>query len=173
MSDPYIGEIRMFGGNFAPAGWAFCDGSILSIAENDALFALIGTTYGGDGQTTFALPDLRGRMPIHQGQGPGTSNRIIGQLGGNESVTLLAPQLPSHSHTALANAGSGNADTPSGMYWSGSATTPQYVPGDQANTNMNAAAIGSSGQNLPHDNMQPFLAVSFIIALNGIFPSQN
>ena len=173
MSDPYVGEIRMFGGNFPPMGWAFCDGSILSIAENDVLFSLIGTTYGGDGQTTFALPDLRGRMPIHQSQGPGTSNRIIGQPGGSESVTLLVSQLPAHNHTALANAGSGNADTPTGTYWSGSATTPQYVPGDQANTNMNTAAIGSNGQSQPHDNMQPFLAVSFIIALNGIYPSQR
>lgn len=173
MSDPYIGEIRMFGGNFAPAGWMFCDGSILPISDYDTLFSLIGTTYGGDGQTTFALPDLRGRLPIDQGQGPGLSNRIIGQPGGSESVTLLTAQLPSHNHTPLANSSAGNADTPAGTYWSGSATTPQFVPGDQANTNMNTAAIGANGQNQPHDNMQPFLAVSFIISLFGIYPSQN
>jgi microcystin-dependent protein len=173
MADPYIGEIKLFGGNFAPQGWAFCDGSLLQISDYDALFSLIGTTYGGDGQTTFALPDLRGRLPIHQGQSPGTSNRVLGQPGGSESVTLLTAQLPSHNHTALANSSAGNADTPAGTYWSGSATTPQFVPGDQANTNMNSAAIGSSGQNQPHDNMQPFLAVSFIIALVGIYPTQN
>lgn len=173
MSDPYIGEIRLFGGNFAPVGWMFCDGSILLISENDALFNLIGTTYGGDGQTTFALPNLCGRLPIHQGQGNGLSSRVMGQLGGSESVTLIAADLPSHNHTALANAGPGNADSPAGTYWSGSATTPQYVPGDQANTNMNNAAIGTNGQNQPHDNMQPFLTVSFIISLSGIYPTQN
>ena len=173
MSEPYIGEIRMFGGNFAPQGWLFCDGSILPISDYDALFSLIGTTYGGDGQTTFALPDLRGRMPIDQGQGTGMSNRSIGQLGGTETVTLIATQLPTHNHHAVANSGAGNADSPGGTYWSGSATTPQYVPGDQANTNMNVGAIGSNGQGQPHDNMQPFLAVSFIISLYGIYPSQN
>jgi microcystin-dependent protein len=173
MADPYIGEIRMFGGNFAPLGWAFCDGSLVSIAEYDALFNLIGTTYGGDGQTNFALPDLRSRLPIHQGQGPGTSNRVIGQPGGSEAVTLTGSQLPAHTHIALANSSAGNADSPAGAYWSGSATTPQYVPGDQANTTMNGAAIGANGQSQPHDNMQPFLPVSFVIALNGIYPTQN
>jgi microcystin-dependent protein len=173
MSEPYVGEIRMFGGNFAPVGWAFCDGSTLAISEFDTLFNLIGTTYGGDGVNTFNLPDLRGRMPIHQGQGIGLSNRIIGASGGSEAVTLLSSQLPSHNHTPLANSGAGNADTPAGNYWSGSATTPQYVPGDQANTNMNTAAIGASGQSQPHDNMQPFLATSFIISLYGIYPPQN
>jgi microcystin-dependent protein len=173
MSDPFIGEIRMFGGNFAPQGWAFCDGSLLSIAGNDALFNLIGTTYGGDGQNTFALPDLRGRFPLHQGQGNGLSNRIIGEAGGSEAVTLTTSQMAIHNHSAVANSGAGNADTPAGNYWSGAATTPQYVPGDQANTSMNTAAIGATGQNQPHDNMQPFLAVSFIISLEGIYPTPS
>ena len=173
MSDPFIGEIRMFGGNYAPNGWMSAIGSILQISDYDALFSLIGTTYGGDGQTTFAIPDLRGRQPIHQGQGSGLTNRAMGQAGGSESVTLLTAQLPTHNHTPLANSSAGNADTPADTYWSGSATAPQYVPGDQANTNMNTAAIGASGQNNPHDNMQPFLAVSFIISLFGIYPTQN
>lgn len=173
MATPYVGEIRMFGGNFAPMGWMFCDGSLLAISQYDILYSLIGTTYGGDGQTTFALPDLRGRLPIHQGQGNGLSNRVIGQLGGTESVTLIQSQIPSHNHTPLANSTSGNLDDPANAYWSGSATVSQFVPGDQANTNMNTTAIGTSGQNQPHDNMQPFLAVSFIIAIDGVYPTQN
>ncbi|HNP71261.1 MAG TPA: tail fiber protein [Kouleothrix sp.] len=173
MSDPYIGEIRLFGGNFAPYGWFFCDGSTLQISQYETLFSLIGTTYGGDGQTTFQLPDLRGRLPIHQGQGNGLSLRVIGQPGGAEQVTLLQGQLPVHNHSALANSGAGNSDEPANNYWSGSATVPQFVPGDQANTNMNTAAIGASGGSMPHENMQPYLAVSFIIAWQGIYPSQN
>lgn len=173
MSDPYIGEIRMFGGNFAPLGWAFCDGSLLAISQYDALFALIGTTYGGDGISTFALPDLRGRLPIHQGQGAGLSPRAIGEAGGSESVALSQGQLPSHNHIPIASSAAGGADTPAGNYWASSASAPQFVPGDQANVTMSGAAIQASGGNQPHDNMQPFLAVSFIIALEGIFPTQN
>lgn len=173
MSEAYIGEIRMFGGNFAPQGWAFCDGSLLPIASYDALYNLIGTTYGGDGETTFALPNLCGRLPIHQGQGQGLSPRTLGELGGSEQVTLIQQQIPSHNHIPLANASGGSADTPANNYWSGSTGAPQYTSGDQANTNMNTNAIGAAGGNQPHDNMQPFLVVSFIISLNGIYPTQN
>ncbi|MBK9940228.1 MAG: phage tail protein [Kouleothrix sp.] len=173
MSEAYIGEIRMFGGSFAPLDWAFCDGSAMAIAEYPTLFNLIGTTYGGDGQLTFNLPDLRGRLPLHQGQGNGLSPRVLGEVGGSEAVTLIQNNLPLHNHLAVANSGSGNSDKPAGSFWSGSATVPQFVPGDQANTNLNLAAIGITGGNQPHENMQPYLAVSFIIALNGIYPSQG
>lgn len=173
MSDCYIGEIRMFGGNFAPVGWAFCDGSLLSIAQYDALYSLIGTTYGGDGQSTFALPDLRGRFPIHQGQGGGLSPRVLGEMAGTESVTLQTSQMPAHNHTPVANTAAGNSNDPNGMYWASSASVQQYLPGDQANTNMNTGAIGSAGGSQPHDNMQPHLVINFIISLEGIYPSQN
>ena len=173
MSNPYVGEIRMFGGNFAPAGWAFCDGSILSIAENDTLFNLIGTTYGGDGQNTFALPDLRGRAPIHMGTGPGLTPRTIGEASGSESVTLITSQILVHTHTPVASTANGNANTPSNSYWAASSTTPQFVPGDQVNTTMNPGALAATGGSQPHDNMLPFTTISFIISLYGIYPSPN
>ena len=173
MADPYIGEIRMFGGNFAPVGWSFCDGSTLSIAQYDALFNLIGTTYGGDGVNNFNLPDLRGRLPIHQGQGNGLSARAIGQAAGAENVTLNQSQIPSHTHTPLANSGAGSVDNPYASYWAGSTTTPQFASGSLSNTTMSADTIGFTGGNQPHSNMQPYLAVSFIIALEGIYPTQG
>jgi microcystin-dependent protein len=173
MSESYVGEIRMFAGSYAPQGWAFCDGSLVSIAENDVLFTLIGTTYGGDGVNTFGLPDLRGRVPIHQGAGPGLSTRTLGEAGGEETVTLTTPQIPAHNHAALANNASGNADTPANNFWAASATTTQYVPGDQANTAMGANAIVFAGGNQPHDNMLPFTTISFIISLYGIYPQQG
>lgn len=173
MSESYIGEIRMFAGTFAPQGWAFCDGSLVSIAEYESLFNLIGTTYGGDGQSTFALPDLRGRVPIHQGTGPGLSTHTIGEMGGTESVTLMTSQMPVHNHAAMANNAGGNADTPANNFWSASTTTTQYVPGSEANTGMGASAIVYAGGNQPHDNMLPFTAISFIISLYGIYPSQG
>ena len=171
MSQPYVGEIRMFGGNFAPQGWMFCDGSMLAISQNDVLFALIGTTYGGDGQQTFALPDLRGRAPLHQGTGPGTSTRFIGELGGTETVTLTTTQMPQHTHALKASSGLSTgaagangvlAATSVNMYGSGPPTTP-----------MAAQAISAQGGAQPHENMAPYLAVSYIISLFGIFPSQN
>ena len=173
MSTPYIGEIRMFGGSFAPVGWMFCDGSLLAISQYDALFSLIGTTYGGDGQSTFALPNLCGRLPIHQGQGPGLSNRVIGEAAGAEAVTLSVSQLPAHNHIPVANQGGGNSDSPVGSYWSGSATTAQFVPGSESNTTMNAGTVPPTGGNAAHGNMQPFLAVSFIIATDGVYPTQG
>jgi len=155
----------MFGGSFAPAGWAFCDGRLIPISENDTLFNLIGTTYGGDGQTTFALPDLRGRVPIHQGSG-----LVIGEQGGSETVTLTTNQIPQHSHVPLCNTALGN-QAPTNGFW---ATANQNLYSDQAVAiAMSASAVQPTGGSQPHDNMMPYLIVSFIISLFGIFPSQN
>jgi microcystin-dependent protein len=165
MSSPFVGEIRMFGGTFAPAGWAFCSGQLIPISENDTLFNLIGTTYGGDGQSTFQLPDLQGRVPIHQGP-----NFVIGQKAGTESVTLTTQQIPAHSHPALGNTAAGSQAPTNGVW----ATSGSTIYSDQAvNTTMNGGALQPSGGSQPHDNMLPFLVVSFIISLFGIFPSQN
>lgn len=167
----------MFGGNFAPLNFAFCDGSLLPISENDALFALIGTTYGGDGQTTFALPDLRGRVPIGQGTGPGLSSFVIGQAAGVEQVTLLSTQMPGHTHALMASGITGTVASPSGA---------ALANGSAANTNvyrtstdftgavtLHGSTVAPSGGSQPHENMQPFLATNFIISLFGIFPSRN
>jgi microcystin-dependent protein len=170
MGQPFVGEIRMFGGNFAPAGWQFCDGSLLAISENDVLFALIGTTYGGDGQNTFAVPDLRGRVPVHQFQGPGLSNRIIGELAGTESVTVTSQQLPIHSHPVQISSNTGTTGTPSAGVTLGVADVDLYIAESPA-VNMNAGSISSVGGSQPHSNIQPYLAVNFIISLFGIFPS--
>jgi microcystin-dependent protein len=168
MSNPYVGEIRIFAGNFAPVGWAFCDGSLLPISENTTLFQLIGTTYGGDGQSTFALPDLRGRAPIHVGNG-----FALAQVAGVETVTLTPNQIPAHSHVPQAAVGaSGNpTDSPLNNLWSGW-TGGQFTTQAPA-VNLNAAAIGSAGSSQPHDNMPPFLTINFIVSLFGIFPSQT
>jgi microcystin-dependent protein len=171
MSTPYIGEIRLFAGTFAPLGWALCQGQLLPIAENDALFALIGTTYGGDGQNTFALPDLRGRVPIHQGQGPGLSPYVIGRAAGSEDSTLALQHMPAHRHPLL-SAAAATADFPGGNSLgspSGDALYSAVVPG----TPLAAASYVSVGGNQPHQNMAPFLAMNYIIALFGIYPSQN
>lgn len=167
--DPYIGEIRMFGGNFAPVGWSFCSGQILSISENEALFALIGTTYGGDGVTTFALPDLRGRLPVHQ-----SPSFPIGGAAGVESVTLTTAQIPAHTHGALGSSAVVEGSNPAGALFATSEDTPFYAPFNAAKSaSLSPAAVGPSGGSQPHDNMQPYLCVSFIIALEGIFPSQG
>jgi microcystin-dependent protein len=166
MAQPYVGEIRMFGGNFAIAGWAFCDGSLLPISENETLFNLIGTTYGGDGQNTFGLPDLRGRLPIHQGGG-----FTLAETGGVETVTLTVAQIPSHGHPAGCNTGSGNSATPANAVPADNTTALAYVPTIPPQANMNTGAIGNAGGNQPHENLQPYLCVSFIISLFGIFPS--
>ena len=171
-SDPYIGTIMLFGGNFAPLGWAQCNGQLLPISQYDALFSLIGTTYGGDGQSTFALPDLRSRVPIHQGQGAGLSNYSLGENGGLEAVTLLSNQLPAHSHPAMGNSGAGTSTDPTGGVWA-SGPTSTYIAGASANTNMNPTSISGSGGGQPHDNMLPFLTLNFCIALEGIWPSQS
>jgi len=171
VSTPYLGEIRMFAGTFAPVGWAFCDGSLVDIAQNDALFTLIGTTYGGDGVNTFALPDLRGRVPIHQGQGPGLSPRTIGERAGTESVTLTTTQLPGHTHAVLAALVPATTGSPAGATWAAT-SAPSYATGPTTTT-MSAAALAPAGGGQPHENRVPSLGVNFIIAIYGIFPSQS
>jgi microcystin-dependent protein len=168
MSSPYLGEIRMFGGSFAPAGWSFCDGKLLPISENDALFTLLGTTYGGDGQETFALPDLRGRIPIHVGQ-----SHIQGEQGGAESVTLTTAQTPAHNHAFIASTDFANQPPPQGSVVSQSTIVSLYRQSTPSGAMAAAAIKPSDGGSQPHDNMQPFLCVSFIIALEGIFPTQT
>jgi len=173
MSNPYVGEIRMFGGSFAPAGWAFCDGSLIAISENDTLFNLIGTTYGGDGQTTFGLPDLRGRIPVHAGQGPGISQIYIqGEKAGVEQVTLTTNQIPIHNHTLMASADPANATGPQGNVLGNPFNTFPYFPASGA-LQLNAQTLQPQGGSQPHDNMMPFLCVTFIISLYGIYPSQT
>jgi len=167
MSQPYVGEIRMFGGNFAPAGWMFCEGQVLPISDNETLFQLIGTTYGGDGESTFALPDLRGRLPVHQGNGVS-----LAEAGGSEQITLTVPQLPAHTHAFLASAGPGSVNTPTGNVPGESAAVKIYIE-DSPSVAMNPAAVSSIGGSQPHTNFQPYLCVSFIISLFGIFPSPS
>ncbi|HET7749363.1 MAG TPA: tail fiber protein [Terriglobales bacterium] len=169
MSQPFIGEIRMFAGNFAPVGWAFCNGALIPIAENDALFNLIGTTYGGDGQNTFALPNLQSRIPVHVGPG-----FALGQSGGVESVTLTTSQIPAHSHVpqAFNSPPPGNSNDPTNNVWASSTTGSVYVSGTPANVAMSPDAIAPSGGSQPHDNMVPFLVINFILSLFGVFPSQ-
>jgi microcystin-dependent protein len=174
MSEPFIGEIVMFGGNFAPRSWAFCDGQLLSIAQNTALFSSLGTTYGGDGRTTFGLPDLRGRVPIGPRNGPGLSSYALGQRGGAETVTLTANQMPSHNHAAAAAGPAGNSNDAIGNIWADDAgvSSATYSSAAAAGT-MRGDAIGNAGGNQAHENRQPYLAVNFIICLQGIFPSRN
>jgi len=166
MSSPFIGEIRMFAGNFAPVGWAFCDGTVMPISQNDALFNLIGTTYGGDGQSTFALPNLQSRVPVHVGPG-----FALGQTGGAETVTLTTSQIPAHSHVPQANSAPGTQAGPSGGAWAQS--TLNQFSSSSPSLNMSPAALGSSGGSQPHDNLVPFLVINFILSLFGIFPSQT
>lgn len=173
MSQPFIGEIRIFAGNFAPAGWAFCDGSLQAISENDALFNLIGTTYGGDGQVTFALPNLACRIPVHQGQGPGLQSYIIGQLGGQESVTLNTQQIPIHNHAFLAAGGTGHVSQPEGALLAAHRDDKAFLASTATTGTLAGASVANAGGSQPHENMPPFLAICFIISLFGIFPSQT
>lgn len=166
MGTPYIGEIRMFGGNFAPLGWAFCNGALLPISEYDALFNLIGTTYGGDGQETFALPDLQGRVPVHM-----SNTHPIGEQSGVENVTLTTQQIPAHSHIMLGNNTDAGQASPSNNVYANTSGFDLYFP--DADNTMNPAVVTQSGGNQPHDNMMPYLCVTFIISLFGIFPSPN
>lgn len=172
MGTPYVGEIRMFGGNFAPVGWAFCNGQTLPISENEVLFTLIGTTYGGDGEQTFNLPNLQGRLPVHMGAGAGGNNYVIGETGGSEQVTLTTQQLPTHSHPMLASTIVGDQITPAGNVPANSVSVAIYT-NSAPNGNMNASAIGPAGGGQPHENMQPYLCINFIISLFGVFPSQT
>ena len=167
MASPYIGEIRMFGGNFAPLGWAFCNGQLLPIDQNDALYNLIGTTYGGDGQTTFALPNLQSRVPVHQGPG-----FVLGQQGGEESVTLTVSQIPAHSHALNADENSGTQLSPTNNILAQTQNPLMYRAIAPALA-MNPSSVQSAGGSQPHDNMIPFLVVNFIISLFGEFPSQS
>jgi microcystin-dependent protein len=170
--EPYIGEIRMFAGNFAPRGWALCDGQLLPISQYTALFSILGTTYGGDGRTTFALPDLRGRTPIHAGHGPGLSSRALGQQGGEENHTLTLSEIPPHAHSLRGDSRVASTDSPSNAAPARNAGgIPSY--GDSLDVTMNGNAIQSTGGGLPHNTMQPYLTVNFIIALQGIFPPRN
>lgn len=174
MSEPYVGEIRMFAGNFAPNGWAFCDGQLMAISENDALFSLLGTIYGGDGETTFGLPDLRGRLPVHAGTGPGLSARQVGQKAGVERTTLTVNQLPSHAHAPLRAHGGQADDRQPGSKVLANTTYDLYIEGTgAANTPMAAEAVGQAGDSQSHNNVMPFQCVHFIISLFGIYPSSN
>jgi microcystin-dependent protein len=172
MSTPFVGEIRIAGFNFAPVGWELCNGQVMSISQFETLFQLIGTTYGGDGQSTFALPDLRGRFPVHQGQGFGLSSRIMGEQDGVETVTLTPSQLPIHSHTAICSAGGGNTASPVNAFW---CTDPQgntAAYNEAGGSSMAAGALSPVGSGQSHDNRQPYQCVNYIISLFGVFPSQ-
>jgi microcystin-dependent protein len=173
MAQPYIGEIRMFGGNFAPAGWAFCDGQTLPISENDALFVLIGTRYGGDGQSTFNLPNLQSRIPLHQGTSPAFGTQyIMGEMAGAESVTLNTQQIPVHNHAMLADTSTGVSNTPKDNIFATPTATKLYrfaTPSDPLPTNL----IQGTGGSQPHDNLQPYICINYIISLFGIFPTQT
>lgn len=174
MSEPFIGQVMLFAGNFAPRGWAFCNGQLLSIAQNTALFSILGVTYGGNGQTTFALPDLRGRVAIHPGQGPGLSAYTLGEAAGTENVTLITNQMPMHNHMVACSSETANLPSPQGNFLGteSQGATQVYV-GGTPNEFLNQAAITPAGGSQPHTNVQPFLCVNYIIALEGIFPSRN
>ncbi|HTZ44403.1 MAG TPA: tail fiber protein [Jatrophihabitans sp.] len=175
MTDPFLAEIRMFAGNFAPTGWALCNGQLMAISQNTALFSLLGTTYGGDGRSTFALPDLRGSAPIQQGQGAGLSQRFLGEQGGEQTVTLLNSEMPAHTHRPNALDAAGDSGDPTNRIWSqasfGKGGTNLYST-NTPNQMMNPMEIGVTGGSQPHNNMPPYLCVSFIIALQGIFPQR-
>ena len=167
MAQPYVGEIRMFAGNFAPAGWMFCEGQLLPISENETLFQLIGTTYGGDGESTFALPDLRGRIPLHQGSG-----FILAETGGTEEITLTAQQIPAHAHPLLATGSPATTNAPANNTFAQSTGSTIFPYGtDQPLTTLHPGTISPAGGSQPHTNFQPYLCVDFIISLFGIFPS--
>lgn len=170
MSDPYIGEIRMFAGNFPPSGWALCNGQLLLISENDALFNLIGTTYGGDGQQTFALPNLNGRFPMHFGSGPGGTTFQLAQTGGADEVTLTANQLPAHTHPVVTGSAATTASA-NGAYPAAWADSPYTTAAPDAA--LAPQQLAAQGGSQPHENRQPYLAMTFIISLNGVFPSAN
>ncbi len=174
MSEPFVGEIRMFAGNFAPRGWALCDGQLLAVSQNDALFSILGTIYGGDGRTTFGLPDLRGRLSMHAGTGPGLSPHKLGTRGGVEHVTLTVNEIPAHNHKVEANSDPGN--TPSPVNAIPAAETAPAVDvwtTNAKNGDMKASTIQNTGGSQQHENRQPYLSVNFIIALQGLYPSRS
>ena len=171
MSEPFLGEIRMFASNFAPRGWAFCDGQLLAVSQNDALFSLLGTIYGGDGRTTFGLPDLRGRIPVHFGSGPGIPPLNIGARGGAEQVSLTVNQLPSHTHALQPAAAAGNEANPAGNRLASSGSLDLFLEAPPIQ-NLAADSVGAVGGSQAHENMPPFQCIHYIIALVGIFPSR-
>lgn len=178
MSQPYVGQILMFGGNFPPAGWMFCNGQILPISENETLFNLIGTTYGGDGQSTFALPNLQGRVPVHMGTGSGLSTYVIGESGGTESVTLTTQQIPAHNHLPTTNTNGGTSAQLSTQSTLGDETSNAsggnafaYLPAGGTQVTMPPQTVGQTGGSQPHENMMPYLCVSFVISLFGVYPT--
>ena len=168
MSQPFVGEIRMVGFNFAPQGWALCNGQLVPIAENETLFNLIGTTYGGDGQSTFALPNLQSRVPVHMGAG-----YQIGQLGGVEQVTLTVNQMPSHFHVPQCNPANGTTDDPANNFWAAQPALTQFAVAGTPMASMNGGIVSPAGGSLPHDNMIPYQVINFVISLFGIFPTQG
>jgi microcystin-dependent protein len=172
MADPFVAEIRIFPFNFAPRGWAWCDGQLMPLSQNTALFSLLGTTYGGDGKSNFALPDLQGRAPMHPGQGPGLSLHELGETGGSETVTLLESEIPSHSHTLNASQGDGNERTPANQLLATGIGISQYQT-PAATTNLSQNAVAPAGGDQPHNNMQPYLTFYFNIALQGVFPPRG
>jgi microcystin-dependent protein len=176
VTDPFLAEIRIFGGNFAPTGWALCNGQLMSISQNTALFALLGTTYGGDGRVTFGLPNLQGATPMQQGQGSGLSPRYLGETGGTAAVTLINSEMTMHTHTAMAVDAAGDSFSPAGTTWAQARTSrvtdALYSVGQAPNTLMNPQAVLPTGGSQPHNNMPPYLTVTFIIALQGIFPQR-
>jgi microcystin-dependent protein len=174
MSEPFVGEVRMFAGNFAPQGWAFCDGQLLAVSQNDALFSLLGTVYGGDGRTTFGLPDMRGRLALHAGQGPGLSERRLGAKGGSEHETLTVNQIPSHKHNLAANNAAGTSTTPTGSLARDTAGSNLYAQAlSTTRSNLSSNALNNTGGSQSHSNMMPYLCVNYIIALFGIYPSRH
>jgi microcystin-dependent protein len=173
MSNPFLAEIRIFTGNFAPKGWALCNGQLMSISQNTALFSLLGTTYGGDGRTNFALPNLQGSTPMHPGQGPGLSLHDLGETGGSQTVQLIQSEMPAHTHTANCNSGLGDQYGPTGFFWASDAGgNNEYAPSGDGNS-MAAGAVAPAGGSQPHNNLQPFLVLTFIIALQGVFPARS
>ena len=174
MAQPYVGEIRMFAGNFAPAGWMFCEGQLLPISENETLFQLIGTTYGGDGEETFALPNLQSRIPVHMGQGPGISqNYILAEAFGVESVTITTQTLPAHNHAFIATTSGGNINNPANNLVAAGPSIDLFYEDNPAALFFNTQMLGPVGGSQPHENCQPFLCINYIISLFGIFPSQT
>jgi microcystin-dependent protein len=174
MADPFVAEIRIFPFNFAPKGWAFCNGQLLPLSQNTALFSLLGTTYGGNGKSNFALPDMQGNAPMHPGRGPGLSLHDLGQTGGSEFVTLLESQMPSHSHAQMGNTTTATKSLPTGNSFArGSGITPYLAPAGAPVVTMAFQAITPAGGSLPHNNMQPYLTLNFNIALQGVFPPRT